>query len=93
MSEEYAHPEVLVENDWLELHRNDPTVRVAEVDYDPNANYQMGHIPGSVLFDWRKDINDPVRRDILAPEQLAELFSRSGVEPGSTLVLYGDFNN
>ncbi len=93
MSEEYAHPEVLVENDWLELHRNDPAVRVAEVDYDPNANYQMGHIPGSVLFDWRKDINDPVRRDILAPEQLAELFSRSGVEPGSTLVLYGDFNN
>ncbi len=93
MAEPYTHPEVLVENEWLALHQNDPTVRVAEVDYDPKANYQMGHIPGSVLFDWRKDINDPVRRDILSPEQLQALLSRSGVGPETTLVLYGDFNN
>ena len=64
----YAHPEVLVESDWLSSHLNDPKIRVAEVDYDPAANYDLGHIPGSVLFDWRKDINDPVRRDILSAE-------------------------
>jgi thiosulfate/3-mercaptopyruvate sulfurtransferase len=93
MAEEYAHPEVLVDNAWLEAHLRDPNVRIAEVDYDPNANYHLGHIPGAVLFDWRKDINDPVQRDILSPQQLSELFSRNGVAPETTLILYGDFNN
>jgi thiosulfate/3-mercaptopyruvate sulfurtransferase len=89
----YAHPEVLVENEWLAEHLNDPKVRIAEVDYDPAANYELGHVPGSVLFDWRKDINDPVRRDILSPEAFAALFARAGIDPDTTVVLYGDFNN
>jgi thiosulfate/3-mercaptopyruvate sulfurtransferase len=93
MSDAYAHPEVLVETAWVAEHLSDPAVRIAEVDYDPVANYQMGHIPGSVLLDWRRDINDPVRRDILGPEQLSRLFGQSGIGPGTTLVLYGDFNN
>jgi thiosulfate/3-mercaptopyruvate sulfurtransferase len=89
----YAHPEVLVENDWLAQHLNDPKVRVAEVDYDPAANYELGHIPGSVLFDWRKDINDPVARDILSQDAASALFHRAGIDPDTTVVLYGDFNN
>jgi thiosulfate/3-mercaptopyruvate sulfurtransferase len=89
----YAHPEVLVENDWLVAHLNDPKIRVAEVDYDPSANYEMGHIPGAVLFDWRKDINDPVSRDILSQEALTQLFQRAGIDNDTTVVLYGDFNN
>jgi len=89
----YAHPEVLVETDWLASHLNDPKVRVAEVDYDATANYEMGHIPGSVLFDWRKDINDPVARDILSADALTALLGRAGINDDTTLVLYGDFNN
>jgi thiosulfate/3-mercaptopyruvate sulfurtransferase len=89
----YAHPEVLVENDWLAQHLNDPKVRIAEVDYDPAANYELGHIPGAVLFDWRKDINDPVARDILSQEATTDLFQRAGINPDTTVVLYGDFNN
>ena len=89
----YAHPEVLVENDWLAEHTNDPKVRIAEVDYDPTANYEMGHLPGAVLFDWRKDINDPVRRDIVTAEALTRLLAHAGVDPETTLYLYGDFNN
>jgi thiosulfate/3-mercaptopyruvate sulfurtransferase len=89
----YAHPDALVENEWLAEHLNDPKVRVAEVDYDPAANYEMGHIPGSVLFDWRKDINDPVKRDILSAEAMTALFERAGIDPDTTVVLYGDFNN
>jgi thiosulfate/3-mercaptopyruvate sulfurtransferase len=89
----YAHPEVLVETDWVASHLDDPHVRVAEVDYDPAANYELGHVPGSVLFDWRKDINDPSRRDILSPEALTELFRKAGISEATTVVLYGDFNN
>jgi thiosulfate/3-mercaptopyruvate sulfurtransferase len=93
MAQEYAHPDRLVETDWLAEHLNDPKVRVAEVDYDPAANYALGHVPGAVLFDWRKDINDPVSRDVISKEAFEALFRRAGLTADSTLVLYGDFNN
>jgi thiosulfate/3-mercaptopyruvate sulfurtransferase len=89
----YAHPEVLVETDWLASHLTDPKVRVLEVDYDPAANYELGHIPGAALVDWRKDINDPVRRDLLSADSATALFGRTGLTPDATVVLYGDFNN
>jgi thiosulfate/3-mercaptopyruvate sulfurtransferase len=74
-------------------HHKDGNVRIAEVDYDPAANYVTGHIPGAVLFDWKKDINDQGPRDILTREQLVELFSRNGISNDTSLILYGDFNN
>lgn len=89
----YAHPEVIVDTNWVLQHHKDANVRVAEVDYDPTSNYLQGHVPGSVLFDWRKDINDPVRRDLLSQAQAEELLRRNGVSDTTTLVLYGDFNN
>jgi thiosulfate/3-mercaptopyruvate sulfurtransferase len=89
----YANADVLVENDWLANHLNDPKLRIAEVDYDPAANYELGHVPGAVLFDWRKDINDPVARDILSRDAMTKLFERAGIDPDTTVVLYGDFNN
>jgi thiosulfate/3-mercaptopyruvate sulfurtransferase len=89
----YAHPEVLVDTNWVKNHHLDPNVRIAEVDYDPTANYNQGHVPNSVLFDWKRDINDPVKRDILSQAQLEDLLGRNGVSNNTTLVLYGDFNN
>jgi 3-mercaptopyruvate sulfurtransferase SseA len=46
------HPEVLVDTQWVEDHLKDSNVRIAEVDYDPKANYQLGHVPGAILLDW-----------------------------------------
>jgi thiosulfate/3-mercaptopyruvate sulfurtransferase len=89
----YKHPEVLVDTEWVNEHLKDSNVRIAEVDYDPTANYKLGHIPGSTLFDWKKDMNDPLSRDILSKSQLEALLSRSGVNKETNLVLYGDFNN
>jgi thiosulfate/3-mercaptopyruvate sulfurtransferase len=90
---EYAHPEVLVDTNWVDQHKNDPKVRVAEVDYDPTANYTLGHVPGSVLIDWKADINDPVTRNIITKQACESLLQRVGVNDDTTLVLYGDFNN
>ena len=90
---EYVHPEVLVDTQWAEDHLKDPKVRIAEVDYDRKTNYELGHIPGSVLFDWKKDINEPLSRNILSRRAYEELLQREGVNNGTTLVLYGDFNN
>ncbi len=57
---EYVHPEVLVDTQWVEDHLKDSKIRIAEVDYDPNSNYTLGHVPGAVLFHWNKDINEPI---------------------------------
>ncbi len=91
--QEYANPTVLVTTEWVQEHHKDPNVRIVEVDYDPNSNYEQGHIPGAVLFDWRKDLNDNVRRDILSKEKLEELFAKNGISKDTWVILYGDFNN
>jgi thiosulfate/3-mercaptopyruvate sulfurtransferase len=89
----YAHPEVLVDTQWVGDHLKDSNVRIAEVDYDPKANYQLGHVAGAVLFDWKQDINDPVFRNVLSRQACEDLLQRAGVNNDTTLVLYGDFNN
>jgi thiosulfate/3-mercaptopyruvate sulfurtransferase len=92
-TQQYAHPEVLVDTNWVLQHHKDANVRIAEVDYDSAANYAVGHIPGAVLFDWKRDINDPLRRDLLSKEQLEALFSNAGITKDTWVILYGDFNN
>ena len=82
----------VVEPQWLLEHLDDPRVRVVEVDVDP-ALYHQGHLPGAVLWELHRDLEDPVRRDLPTPERLAELLGRSGVGPDTTVVLYGDGNN
>jgi thiosulfate/3-mercaptopyruvate sulfurtransferase len=90
----YADPKVLVGTEWVEDHINDQQqVRIAEVDYDPKANYMLGHIQGSVLFDWKQDINDPVNRNVLSKQACEDLLQRAGINNDTTLILYGDFNN
>ncbi len=89
----YAHPEVLVDTGWVKSFIGDSKVRIVEVDYDPTSNYDLGHIPTAGLIDCRKDINDPVARDIVSKSQLEHLLGRLGVRNDMKLVLYGDFNN
>ena len=89
----YAQPEVLVDTNWVIQHHKDNNVRIAEVDYDPTPNYNQGHVQSAVLFDWKRDINEPVSRDIITQQQLESLFGKNGISDNTTLVLYGDFNN
>ncbi|MGI0002092.1 MAG: sulfurtransferase [Nitrososphaeraceae archaeon] len=90
---EYAHPEVLVDTQWVEDRLKDSNVRIAEVDYDPRANYLLGHVPGAVLFDWKEDINDPTLRNVLSKDSCEKLLQDAGLNENTILILYGDFNN
>jgi thiosulfate/3-mercaptopyruvate sulfurtransferase len=90
---DYADPSVLVTTEWVQEHQNDPTVRLLEVDYDPESAYELGHLRNAALVDWKKDINDQVRRDILSKSQFEALMGRVGATPDTTLVLYGDMRN
>jgi thiosulfate/3-mercaptopyruvate sulfurtransferase len=88
----YAHPEALVSTEWVAEHLDDPNVRIVESDEDVLL-YETGHIPNAVKIDWVEDLNDPLVRDYLDPEHFAELMSRHGITPETTVVFYGDRNN
>jgi thiosulfate/3-mercaptopyruvate sulfurtransferase len=88
----YAHPEVLVETDWVEQHKAEPNVRLVEVDVDTTA-YDQGHIQGAVGWNWTTQTQDPVRRDVPTQEQFEKLMSEAGINRNDTVVLYGDNNN
>jgi thiosulfate/3-mercaptopyruvate sulfurtransferase len=89
----YAHPEVLCETDWLADNLKNSNIRILEVDYDVENAYKQGHIPEAHMVRWKKDINDPTRRDIINKQQFETLMSRIGATPETELILYGDFNN
>ena len=84
--------DVLVDTQWVEDHLEDPAVRIVEVDENP-ALYAEAHIPGAIGFDWRNDLQDPVRRDFLDARAFGELFGSRGISDDHTIVLYGDRNN
>jgi len=89
----YVHPEVLVETDWISKNPPNENLRLVEVDYDPENGYRKGHISGASLIWWKRDINDPITRDIIDKKQFEALMSRNGISESSEVILYGDFNN
>jgi len=89
----YAHPEVLVDVDWLKKNLDNRSIKTIEVDYDPRLAYEQGHVPGALLIDWRKDMNNPTERDFIDAPTFERLMSRLGVSNDTTVILYGDYNN
>jgi len=82
----------LVSADWAEKSLGAPGVVFVEVDEDTTA-YDGGHIPGAVKLDWKKDLQDPVRRDFVNKRQFEALLSERGIGNDDTVVLYGGNNN
>ncbi|MBV8172917.1 MAG: sulfurtransferase [Candidatus Eremiobacteraeota bacterium] len=82
----------LVSTEWAQAHLADPGLRFVEVDVD-TAEYEKGHLPGAVGFNWQTQLNDRVRRDIPSKEEFEKLLSDAGIDNDTTVVLYGDNNN
>lgn len=89
---EYAHPEKLVETDWVAAHWNDANIRIVESDEDVLL-YEVGHIPGAVKIDWVADLNDPVKRDYIDRAHFEKLVSQAGIGQATRVIFYGDKNN
>jgi thiosulfate/3-mercaptopyruvate sulfurtransferase len=87
-----SRSDVLVDAAWVEAHRDDPGVVLVEVDEDTTA-YDKGHIRGAVKLDWKKDLQDPVRRDFVDRAGFEALLSERGISNDDTVVLYGGNNN
>jgi thiosulfate/3-mercaptopyruvate sulfurtransferase len=89
---EYAHPEMLVDTAWVAAHKDDPNVRVVEVDVDTGA-YEQGHIPGALAWNWTNELCDTLQRDIIPKAQFERLMAQSGITNDTMVILYGDNNN
>ena len=89
---DYARPDSLVTTDWVAENLNNPKVRLIEVDVD-TAAYDTGHIPGAVGWNWKKDLETEVVRDIADKAGIEWLLRGSAVDSDTTVILYGDNNN
>ncbi|MFI6312315.1 sulfurtransferase [Nocardia fusca] len=87
-----ARSDVLVSVDWAEENLKTPGVVFVEVDEDTTA-YEGGHIEGAVRLDWKKDLQDQVRRDFVNQEQFSALLSERGIANDDEVILYGGNNN
>ncbi len=87
-----SRSDVLVDAAWVEAHNGDPGLVLVEVDEDVSA-YDKGHIRNAVKVDWKKDLQDPVRRDFVDRAGFEALLSGRGISNDDTVVLYGGNNN
>jgi thiosulfate/3-mercaptopyruvate sulfurtransferase len=73
----------LVTARWVHDHLDDPDVRIIE------AGDAEACIPGAVAIDGR-ELRDPVRRDVVGPDDFAELLGGRGVSDDHTIVVSGE---
>jgi thiosulfate/3-mercaptopyruvate sulfurtransferase len=87
-----SRADVLIDADWVEGKLDDLKVVLVEVDEDTTA-YDKNHIRNAIKLDWKKDLQDPVRRDFVNKEQFEALLSDRGIANDDLVVLYGGNNN
>jgi thiosulfate/3-mercaptopyruvate sulfurtransferase len=89
---DYAHPESLVTTQWVLDHHKEANVRLVEVDVD-TTQYDQGHVPGAIAWNWQSQLQDGVRRDLIGKADFESLLSSSGISKDTIVVVYGDNNN
>lgn len=86
----YAHPEVLIDTQWLADHLNKPDIRLLEVDMSPEA-YQNNHLPGAVFWNILTDLLLPDLGLNLDKTAIEKLLSQSGITHETTVIAYGSY--
>jgi thiosulfate/3-mercaptopyruvate sulfurtransferase len=100
----FAHPEFLVETDWLAQHLDDPKVAVLDctthlipnpaITYDVvpgRADYEKGHIKGALFIDVSTDVSDTTAATRFMrqrPEDFAAAMRRFGINNDTKVITY-----
>src|SRR5262249_21814096 len=87
-----SRSDVLVDADWGEAQIGQPGVVIVEVD-ECTSDYDQGHIPTANKLDWKKDLQDAVRRDFVDKTGFETLLSERGISNDDPVLLYGGNNN
>jgi len=104
----FAHPEFLVETDWLEQHLADPRVVVLDctthlipnpaITYDVvpgREDFEKGHIKGAQFCDVSRDVSDTAHKFRFmrqAPDDFAAAMRRFGVGNATRVISYSSAN-
>lgn len=68
-------------------HAPDQHFRLFEVSWQNGEDYQSGHLPGAVLFDWTK-IEDHKTWNVCPDEDLFDLLAAQGISHKTACILY-----
>ncbi len=85
----YAHPEVLVNTQWVADHLSDPNIRLVEGNVGSQA-YDDGHIPGAIFWNVFNELIRIDNHTNLDPVALEGLLARSGIANDTTVIAYGE---
>ena len=89
----YANPDSLVSIKWLLKHLDDPSVRIVEVVWG-KGEYEAGHIPGALAWEFVDDLGATTTRpDLASQQEIESLLSRSGIAADTTVVVYSGLSN
>ena len=93
LSPALADGDFLIDADWLAEHIDDDNLVVLEVRYHPHRYFTVGHVPGAVQVQRFRDLGDNAASPLMRfppKEAFQATLRRSGVNDGSTLVIYDD---
>lgn len=90
--------ELLVTTDWLAKEMGASDLRIVDAtlfsgsDGDPAAQYEAGHIPGTLFMDLAElaDANSDLPNMLPPPEKFASRMQSLGLGDGSRIVVYDD---
>jgi len=82
----YAHPELLVETEWLAANLQNPAVRI--IDTRAKERYDAGHIPGAASIVAAGNVPRAENGDMAGPQEFARLAGALGVDALSEVVVY-----
>ena len=88
---------VIVTSDWLaeQLKKGNDKIRVLDLALR-NTNYKLGHIPGAVFLDWRKEIIDTEKDHLYrlpSKPQFEKLMSKAGIGNDSMVIVADNTKN
>lgn len=79
----------LVDTDWIAAHVDDPNVRLIEIDWDGLVDYEAGHVPGALGWNWKAALWDPFEREFPSEADFAARLGAAGIAADTTVVFYG----
>jgi thiosulfate/3-mercaptopyruvate sulfurtransferase len=84
----YAHPEQLVETDWVAAHAADRNVRIVDMR---QSGYDAGHVPGAVSLSpvAIRDANAPPTF-LPSPAAFEQMMARLGISDVTRVVVYDE---
>jgi thiosulfate/3-mercaptopyruvate sulfurtransferase len=85
-----AQASALVSPQWLQERLGDPKLRIIALNWRGSGDYDAGHIPGAIYWEWKDMLWDPLTRDFPSPELFAQRCGEAGITNDTCVVCYGD---